>query len=215
MLKENTLGIPLREELSGRSMKNPYFLAGDSVFALSENLMKPGDFARRTRQRIFNYRLSRARWVVENDFDRFDLDEEKDPCCCKSSYEETFELRGQRTFFQAARAVVLRGGEVLLHMLWRDIREFESSIWQEHYNKLVNHPAHFDMPPLEEEYENIPEDKPRYLDEWMLVAGVEPNSELGHPIEIGCQETDVPKLLFVPRRNASSSICTREWAERN
>ncbi|GBN84796.1 hypothetical protein AVEN_212124-1 [Araneus ventricosus] len=70
MLKENTLGIPLPEELPGRSMKIPYFLAGDSAFALSENLMKPypGDFAKGTRQRIFNYRLSRARRVVENAF---------------------------------------------------------------------------------------------------------------------------------------------------
>ncbi|XP_031329831.1 protein ALP1-like [Photinus pyralis] len=70
MLAENTLGLPLPEELPGRSMQIPYFFAGDSAFALSENLMKPyaGDFAKGTPQRIFNYRLSRGRRIVENAF---------------------------------------------------------------------------------------------------------------------------------------------------
>lgn len=70
MLKEKTLNIPLPEALPGRSMPVPYFFAGDGAFALSENLMKPysGDFPKGTLQRIFNYRLSRARRVVENAF---------------------------------------------------------------------------------------------------------------------------------------------------
>lgn len=70
MLMGDTLGFPLPEELPGRSMKIPYFFVGDSAFALGENLMKPypGDFAKRTPQRIFNYRLSRARRIVENAF---------------------------------------------------------------------------------------------------------------------------------------------------
>lgn len=70
MLTENTLGLPVAEELPGRSMQIPYFFAGDSAFALSEHLMKPyaGDFPNGTPQRIFNYRLSRARRIVENAF---------------------------------------------------------------------------------------------------------------------------------------------------
>lgn len=47
----------------------PYFILGDEAFALDENLMKPyphrsamGD------EKVFNYRLSRARRIVENAF---------------------------------------------------------------------------------------------------------------------------------------------------
>uniref|UniRef100_A0A6P7GJU7 Protein ALP1-like n=1 Tax=Diabrotica virgifera virgifera TaxID=50390 RepID=A0A6P7GJU7_DIAVI len=70
MLTSKTLGIPVPEELPGRSMQVPYFFVGDSAFALDENLMKPyhGDFAKGTPERIFNYRLSRARRIVENAF---------------------------------------------------------------------------------------------------------------------------------------------------
>lgn len=66
----NNLGLPLPEELPGRSTLVPYFFVGDSAFALSENLMKPypGDFAKGTPQRVFNYRLSRGRRIVENAF---------------------------------------------------------------------------------------------------------------------------------------------------
>ncbi|GBN74283.1 hypothetical protein AVEN_192638-1 [Araneus ventricosus] len=40
-------------------------------------------------------------------------------------------------------------------MPWRDMREFESSSWQEHCNNLVQHPAALELPPLEEEYEDV------------------------------------------------------------
>lgn len=70
MLTKNTLGLPLPEELPGRSMPVPYFIAGDGAFPLEKNLMKPysGSYAKGTPQRVFNYRLSRARRVVENAF---------------------------------------------------------------------------------------------------------------------------------------------------
>ncbi|CAH1964124.1 unnamed protein product [Acanthoscelides obtectus] len=63
-------GLPTPEGLEGCSMQIPYFFAGDSAFALSENLMKPytGDIPKGTPQRIFNYRLSRGRRIVENAF---------------------------------------------------------------------------------------------------------------------------------------------------
>lgn len=47
----------------------PYFLLGDDAFALDQSLRKP--FPHRTAmgdEKIFNYRLSRARRIVENAF---------------------------------------------------------------------------------------------------------------------------------------------------
>ncbi len=69
-MNDKTLNLPLPEELPGCCMELPYFFAGDSAFAASENLMKPypGDFPRGSQQRIFNYRLSQGRRVVENAF---------------------------------------------------------------------------------------------------------------------------------------------------
>jgi hypothetical protein len=45
------------------------FFVGDEAFALTEYFMKPyGQAGLTAEQRIFNYRLSRARRVVENSF---------------------------------------------------------------------------------------------------------------------------------------------------
>lgn len=53
-----------------RSKKILYVFLGDEAFALNENLMKPfsGTHRKGSAERIFNYRLSRARRVVENVF---------------------------------------------------------------------------------------------------------------------------------------------------
>ncbi|XP_049954743.1 uncharacterized protein LOC126470778 [Schistocerca serialis cubense] len=69
-MTRSTLGLPVVELLPGHYMKIPYFFAGDSVFSLSENLMKPysGDFAKGIPHRIFNYRSRTARQTVENAF---------------------------------------------------------------------------------------------------------------------------------------------------
>lgn len=48
----------------------PYVFVGDEAFQLTSNVMKPfsGLHNKRTKERIFNYRSSRARRVSENAF---------------------------------------------------------------------------------------------------------------------------------------------------
>lgn len=69
-MQNKALGLPTPTELPGQQLKIPYFFVADSAFALGENIMKPysGDHPRGSQKRIFNYRLSRARRVVENAF---------------------------------------------------------------------------------------------------------------------------------------------------
>lgn len=53
-----------------RRVKIPYLFLADSAFVLSPHVMKPfsGDYKKGSLERVFNYRLSRARRVVENAF---------------------------------------------------------------------------------------------------------------------------------------------------
>lgn len=69
-LHNNKLNFPEAEPLDKRQCKIPYFFIGDEAFALTDSLMKPysGMHPPGSYQRIFNYRLSRARRVVENVF---------------------------------------------------------------------------------------------------------------------------------------------------
>lgn len=69
LLTDGKLHLPAPDPLPGRDEPIPYFLIADDAFALSNNLMKP--YAQRNLsglERIFNYRLSRARRIVENAF---------------------------------------------------------------------------------------------------------------------------------------------------
>ena len=64
---------PPPEEIPGCSLpKAPYFLVGDEIFPLKDWLMRPypGKGLTET-QSVFNYRLSRARRVIENTFGIF------------------------------------------------------------------------------------------------------------------------------------------------
>lgn len=68
-IEDGTIGLPAPDPLPGDDRPMPFFLIGDDAFALKPWMMKP--FSRRclTREeRVFNYRLSRARRIVENAF---------------------------------------------------------------------------------------------------------------------------------------------------
>ena len=68
-LREGYIGFPDPEPLPNDDKDFPYFLVGDDAFPLRAYMMKP--FSHRymnKEERIFNYRLSRARRVVENAF---------------------------------------------------------------------------------------------------------------------------------------------------
>ena len=66
---DNPLQIPGPEHFNGIDGRLPFFLVGDDAFPLGPNLVKPFPGHGLTRkQRIFNYRLSRCRRVIENTF---------------------------------------------------------------------------------------------------------------------------------------------------
>lgn len=69
LMKNNELNLPPSREPTLGNTKLPFVFVGDEAFALENNFMKP--FAQRNlkrEERIYNYRLSRARRIVENTF---------------------------------------------------------------------------------------------------------------------------------------------------
>lgn len=69
-LENNDLNFPQDEALSGRTIPVPYILVADDAFPLTKHIMKPyaTGLYRGSPKRVFNYRLSRARRIVENAF---------------------------------------------------------------------------------------------------------------------------------------------------
>lgn len=69
-LQDNSpLNLPPDNELPGSNVISPYVIVADDAFALQRHIMKPFPARNLTyEQRIYNYRLSRARRVVENAF---------------------------------------------------------------------------------------------------------------------------------------------------
>lgn len=68
-LDQQQLNLPAPKHLPGSNVVAPHMFLSDEAFPLKCNLMKP--FCRRglaLSERVFNYRLSRARRVVENGF---------------------------------------------------------------------------------------------------------------------------------------------------
>ena len=67
--ENGTIGFPTPDALPNDYQDVPYFFIGDDVFALRETMMKPHSLrSLDNEERIFNYRLSRTRRVVENSF---------------------------------------------------------------------------------------------------------------------------------------------------
>lgn len=69
LLNQN-LDIPHCEPLPGREVSTPYVVLADDAFPLTENICKPYtvDLNIGSPKRVCNYRISRARRIVENSF---------------------------------------------------------------------------------------------------------------------------------------------------
>ena len=68
-LEQDKAGLPPDEPLPDGQTDVPYFLVGDDAFAIRSWMLKPYSKREMTAaERIFNYRLSRARRYVENAF---------------------------------------------------------------------------------------------------------------------------------------------------
>lgn len=68
-IKDGTINFPDDEPLPNDIEDMPYFLIGDDAFALRKYMQKPHSTKRlKIEERVFNYRLSRARRCVENAF---------------------------------------------------------------------------------------------------------------------------------------------------
>lgn len=67
-LEEAALNLPEPEPIVHNGRNMPYVFVADDAFAMSENLLKPYGGKLDHDQRVFNYRLSRARRVSENAF---------------------------------------------------------------------------------------------------------------------------------------------------
>lgn len=67
-IDHNWLDFPEDSCLPKSEIKVPYIIVADDAFRLTERIMKPSGQRSNQEEKVFNYRLSRARRVVENAF---------------------------------------------------------------------------------------------------------------------------------------------------
>ncbi|KAB0790311.1 hypothetical protein PPYR_15349, partial [Photinus pyralis] len=68
-LQHNLLNLPGNCPLPGMQKEVPFVILADATFTLKKNIMKPFPFRNLFyEKKVFNYRLSRGRRVVENAF---------------------------------------------------------------------------------------------------------------------------------------------------
>lgn len=69
-IDNDSLNLPPPKVLQGTNYIVPHYFVADSAFPLGSHIMKPysGQHAKGSMKRVFNYRLSRSRRVVENAF---------------------------------------------------------------------------------------------------------------------------------------------------
>lgn len=69
-IENKSLRLPQASPLPQRNMNVPFVILADGAFPLTDHIMKPYSdiHTTRSKERIFNYRLSRCRRVVENVF---------------------------------------------------------------------------------------------------------------------------------------------------
>lgn len=68
-IQKNTINIPESSSVVGIPIKMPYAFVGDEAFGLSKHMLRPYSGKHlEMKKRVFNYRLSRARRVVECSF---------------------------------------------------------------------------------------------------------------------------------------------------
>lgn len=68
-LESKHLPLPEPEALPQRSLPVPYIMVADDAFAMTSYILKPYGFRNQPApNRIFNYRLSKARRIIENVF---------------------------------------------------------------------------------------------------------------------------------------------------
>ncbi|CAK1583986.1 unnamed protein product [Parnassius mnemosyne] len=70
MIRDGTLSLPQAIPLQGRNTPVHFYFIGDDAFPISQNIIKPfsGYHAKGSPERVFNYRISRRRMVVEDAF---------------------------------------------------------------------------------------------------------------------------------------------------
>jgi hypothetical protein len=68
-MEQDDMAVPKTDKITGTNIAMSYFLVADEAFPLKQYIMRPYPGKSLTNlQRIFNYRLSRARQVIENTF---------------------------------------------------------------------------------------------------------------------------------------------------